>query len=86
MVNRTRTLWQVSTMNNNCARLMLALCFALLVTPAMAAERPNILFIFTDDHAPHAEAIDDVDPEHHHHPVVGEALEELHYDRGPESA
>ncbi len=41
-------------MNTNCARLMLALCLALVVAPAMAAERPNILFIFTDDHAPHA--------------------------------
>jgi len=38
--------------------LAAALCFALLISlwhaPAAAAERPNILFIMTDDHASHA--------------------------------
>lgn len=33
---------------------MAALLSASLVLPARATERPNILFIFTDDHAPHA--------------------------------
>jgi hypothetical protein len=31
-----------------------------------------------------AKAIDDVNAEHHHHAVIGEALEELHHDRGVE--
>ena len=34
--------------------LCLVLLASLLVTSAQAAKRPNILFIFTDDHAPHA--------------------------------
>ena len=32
----------------------LAVARALVASPAAAAERPNILFIFSDDHAPHA--------------------------------
>ncbi|MEE8453105.1 MAG: acetylglucosamine-6-sulfatase, partial [Thermoguttaceae bacterium] len=36
------------------ARLSIAFCVALLAAPLMAAERPNIVFIFSDDHAPHA--------------------------------
>ncbi len=36
------------------ARLLIAVSVAFLTTGVMAAERPNILFVFTDDHAPHA--------------------------------
>ena len=35
-------------------RCLLALATLLTTSAAVAAERPNILFIFTDDHAPHA--------------------------------
>ena len=43
----------------NFRRLTLQKCLwamlaCLFVAPAVAAERPNILFIFSDDHAPHA--------------------------------
>lgn len=41
-------------MRIHCALLSLAFCVALLAAPLTAAERPNILFIFSDDHAPHA--------------------------------
>jgi arylsulfatase A-like enzyme len=34
--------------------LLMAILVAFLTAPVVAAERPNILFIFTDDHAPHA--------------------------------
>ncbi len=34
--------------------LALAMTFCITATPVVAAERPNILFIFTDDHASHA--------------------------------
>ncbi len=37
----------------SCSLTALMLAFA-LVAPGAAADRPNILFIFTDDHAPHA--------------------------------
>lgn len=35
-------------------KLILAVLACLCVSSAMAADRPNILFIFSDDHAPHA--------------------------------
>ena len=36
-------------------RLISLFAFALaLVFPAESAKRPNILFVFSDDHAPHA--------------------------------
>ena len=38
----------------NRARLTIAISVAFLAAPVTAAQRPNILFIFTDDHAPHA--------------------------------
>ncbi len=45
---------RTSTLNLNLAPLLIVLGIAFLAAPAAAAERPNILFIFTDDHAPHA--------------------------------
>ena len=35
-------------------RALLILCCLFVSTQSFAAERPNILFLFTDDHAPHA--------------------------------
>ena len=41
-------------MTNIHPRWLLTLAALLITSAASAAERPNILFIFTDDHAPHA--------------------------------
>ncbi len=42
-------------MNTRSGRLLLiAFCSVLWASAALAADRPNILFIFSDDHAPHA--------------------------------
>ena len=36
------------------SRIALLLLAGWLATPSIASERPNILFVFTDDHAAHA--------------------------------
>ena len=41
-------------MSINRAQLSIAVCIAILTAGATAAERPNIVFVFSDDHAPHA--------------------------------
>jgi len=45
----------VRTRTNSLVTLLASFCLSLLFSLAgIAAERPNIVFIFTDDHAPHA--------------------------------